>query len=142
MRNRVALVATLITLILLVALAVSSCLSQVEEHNEQLSGELELACTLVSESAPSGNKTEGFSAISQYLKQRDIFVSLYATSGQVIYAADGGINSSLTEDEIARATAKGISDAYEMEGSDGETILCAVDVLDDGNYIKATTEEE
>lgn len=141
MKNRVAFVATLITLLLLVVLAISSCISQVNEHNEQLSGELELACKLVSESAPSGNKTEGFSAISQYLKQRDITVSLYTTSGQVIYAADGESHSVLSEEEMARVAAKGESNAYEIEGSDGETILCAVDMLDDGTYIKATSQE-
>jgi len=136
-RNRVALAATLITLLLLVILAALSCVNQVEEYNEQLSGELELACTLVSESEPSGNK-ESFIAISQYLEKRDISVSMYSEDGWVIYTS---INSydPLEGYEIEMA-AKGESSAYEQEGSDGETILCALDVMDNGTYIKATTQ--
>lgn len=140
MKNRVALAATLIALFSLTILAVIGCVAQVNEHNEQLSGELELACTLVSESAPSGNKTEGFPIISQYLRQRGINVCLYARNGKTIYAADRA-DYPLSESELEMA-AKGKADAYESTGIDGVTILCAIDVLDDGSYIKAYTEKD
>ena len=140
MKNRVALAATLITLFCLAILAILGCTYQVQEHNEQLSGELELACTLVSESAPSGNKTEGCSAISQYLRQRGITICVFAGSGQVIYAANGSVDA-LSEDELSKAV-QGESGAYEIEGSDGETILCALGVLEDGSYIKAATPKQ
>ncbi len=140
MKNRVALAATLITLLSLAILAVIGCVAQVDEHNEQLSGELELACALVSESAPSGNKTEGFSAISQYLRQRGINVCVYAKSGKVIYAADSA-DYALSEAELEMA-AKGGAGAYESEGTDGETLLCAMDILEDGSYVKVYTEKD
>ncbi len=137
MRNRVALAATLITLSLLIVLASLICVNQVKEYNEQLSGELELACTLVAESEPSGNK-ESFIAISQYLQKRDISICMYSSDGQVIYTTTHDF-SSLTETEMDMV-AKGESSAYETEGSDGETILCALDILDNGTYIKATAD--
>lgn len=140
MKNRVALVATLIALLSLAILAVIGCVEQVNEHNEQLSGELELACTLVSESSPSGNKTEGFTVISQYLRQRGINVCVYAQSGKVIYAADSA-DKALSEAELEMAE-KGSTGAYESEGADGETLLCVMDTLESGNYIKVYTEKD
>lgn len=140
MKNRVALAATLITLLSLAILAVIGCVAQVDEHNEQLSGELELACTLVSESAPSGNKTEGFPVIAQYLRQRGINVCVYAKSGKVIYAADSA-DDALSESELEMAE-KGGAGAYESEGTDGKTLLCAMDILEDGSYIKVYTEKD
>ena len=53
MRIRVAHAATLFTLLILVVLVVLSCVSLVGERNRDLSGDLELSCTLVSEFAPS-----------------------------------------------------------------------------------------
>ena len=140
MRIRVAHAATLFTLLILVILVVLSCVSLVGERNRDLSGDLELSCTLVSEFAPSGNDTEGFTALSHYLRNRGITVRVYAASGQVIYAADG-LDEPMSQEDMSRAR-KGGSGAYESKGPNGEAVLCATDVLEDGSYIKVTVAKQ
>lgn len=140
MKSRVARVATLLTSLALVAFVILSCVSFVGERINQQSGDLELACTLVSESAPSGKDTESFSALSQYLRKRSITMSVYTHSGEAIYASDN-TDRVLAQNELDRVQ-KGGFGVYEEKSASGSTLLCAMDVLEDGSYIKLTTEKD
>ena len=107
MKSRVALAATLITLLALVLLVVLSCISIVEERNDRLSDDVELALRLVSETAPSGTDAESFSALSQYLRKHGLQLRVYTQKGEAIYASDGA-GAPLTDTDFGQ-TGKGLS---------------------------------
>ena len=138
MRNRVALAATLSTLLALVLLVVLSCLAIVEERNERLSDDVDLALRLVTGTAPSGTDAEGFSALTQYLRKEGLRLGVYTVSGEAVYASDG---AAVPLDQLDFAQARvGGSGVYKRTGSDGESILCAIGILEDGSYIRVSVE--
>ena len=140
MRSRVALAATLSTLLALVLLVVLSCLAIVEERNERLSDDVELALRLVTGTAPSGKDAEGFSALTQYLRKKGLALGVYNGKGDAVYASDA-VAAPLDQQDIAQAR-EGRSGVYKRTGSDGESILYAIGVLEDGSFIRVSVARE
>ncbi len=140
MRSRVALAATLSTLLALVLLVVLSCLAIVEERNERLSDDVELALRLVTGTAPSGKDAEGFSALTQYLRKKGLALGVYNGKGDAVYASDA-VAAPLDQQDIAQAR-EGRSGVYKRTGSDGESILYAIGVLEDGSFLRVSVARE
>jgi two-component system phosphate regulon sensor histidine kinase PhoR len=139
-RNRVALTATLSTLLALVLLVALSGLAIVEERDEKLSGDVELALKLVTGTAPSGKDAEGFSALTQYLRKNGLRLGVYTREGGAIYASDG-VAAPLDQLDVAQARVGG-SGVYKRTGPDGESILCAIGVLKDGAFARVSVLRE
>ncbi|MGI6239443.1 MAG: sensor histidine kinase, partial [Christensenellales bacterium] len=140
MKSRVALAATLLTLLALILLVVLSCVSIVEERNNRLSDDVQLALRLVSGSAPSGTDAEGFSALSQYLRKSGMRLGIYTQKGDAVYASDG-TDAPLAEIDFDRARTGG-SGVYEKRGIAGKRVLCATGLLPDGRYLQVSVARE
>jgi len=87
-KSRVAFIATLAVSILLVVLLVLSSVALIRERNEDLSTELETACYLIKEAAPSGDDSETFTALAQYLGKEKLTLVVCNKGGEGINPAD------------------------------------------------------
>ena len=138
MKSRVAYFATLAVSLTLIVLLILGCQSLINERNEELSEDLETACFLIKEIAPPGSNSEDFTALAQYLKKSGITLGIYNVVGEVISPVDG---SKLKFDEYdVYQASEGASSVYNAVGSDGGTILCAADVINENTFIKVSCE--
>lgn len=136
MKSRVAFTATLAVSIALIILLILSSVSLVHERNEELSTKLETACFLTREALPSGEDSEGFTALAQYLSDMDMSMGIFHKVGEKVKLADG---SEMVFDEMdVYQASEGADSIYTATDEKGGMILCAVDVLGDGSFIKVS----
>ena len=136
MKSRVAFIATLAMSLALIVLLILSSVSLIRERNEDLYTELETACVLIKGSMPSGEDSEAFTALAQYLSNMDMTLGIYHSVGEAISPIDG---RPLVFDEMdVYQASKGASSIYTATDANGGSLLCAADVLRDGSFIKVT----
>lgn len=140
MRNRVALAATLTVLLVLVLLVIFSGLAVVDEHNDRLSSDVELALQLVSGTVPTGTDAEDFSVLTQYMKNKGLRLDVYTKSGEAVYASEGAV-APLDEFDFAQARLGSVG-VYKTTGANGKSILCAIDHLSDSSIVRVSIPRE
>ena len=110
MKSRVAFIATLAMSLALIVLLILSSVSLIRERNEDLYTELETACVLIKGSMPSGEDSEAFTALAQYLSNMDMTLGIYHSVGEAISPIDG---RPLVFDEMdVYQASKGASNIY------------------------------